>query len=301
MAHILVGTIDGLHRVELGGGGGPAPEHAGREVTALGAEYPNVWAILDGSEVWRSGDDGWTRRGGLEGLHGNWIADTRAGYLVGTSEAHLFRATDSGLEQVEAFDDTKGREGWYTPWGGPPDSRSITEDAAAVYVNVHVGGIVRTRDEGATWEPTIDVDADVHKVWSLDGRVYAACAGGLAVSDDDGDTWAYRTEGLHADYCRAVALCGGTVLVSASTGPRGGRSAVYRGSRGGGGFERCTTGLPEWFDANVDSSWLDAVPDDGVAAFGTGDGRIFVSTNEGSTWAEAASGLPAIRCVLVMP
>jgi hypothetical protein len=297
MTHVLVGTIDGLHRI----GSGSAPEHGGREVTALGAEYPNVWAVLDGSEIWRTGDEGWMHRGTLDGLHGNCIADTRAGYLVGTSEAHVFRVADSGLERVDSFEVTTGRDGWYTPWGGPPDARSITEDAAAVYVNVHVGGIVRTRDEGATWEPTIDVDADVHKVWSLDGRVYAACARGLAVSDDDGDTWAYRTDGLHADYCRGVALCGDAVLVSASTGPRGGRSAVYRGARDGGGFERCTVGLPDWFDANVDSSWLDAIPNEGVAVFGTGDGKIFVSTDEGTAWSEAASGLPSIRCVLVMP
>ena len=52
MAQILVGTIDGLHRVGIESG----PEHGGREVTALGAEYPSVWAILDGSEVWRAGE-----------------------------------------------------------------------------------------------------------------------------------------------------------------------------------------------------------------------------------------------------
>jgi RND family efflux transporter MFP subunit len=31
-------------------------------------------------------------------------------------------------------------------------------------VNVHVGGIPRSVDSGATWAPTIDVDADVHEV-----------------------------------------------------------------------------------------------------------------------------------------
>ncbi len=303
MTRILVGTDDGLWVLGLDGDDGiDSPvQHAGRSVHALGAEYPHTWAVVDGTEVWRTDGDQWTRRGALEGLRANCIGDTRAGSIVGTSEAHLYRVVDRGMERVESFESAAGRDRWYTPWGGPPDTRSLTEDVDAVYVNVHVGGIVRSRDEGATWEPTIDVDADVHRVLSRDGAVYAACANGLAVSGDAGDTWTYRTEGLHAPYCRGVALCGDAVLVSASNGPRGGRSAVYRAARHGGPLQRCTAGLPDWFDDNVDSACLDAMPDEGVAAFGTGDGRVFASTDQGSTWAEAGSGLPSIRCVLLMP
>jgi len=297
---VLVGTDDGLREFDLDGRPG-AQHHAGRAVTALGAEYPDVWAILDGSEIWRSGQQGWVRRGSPDGLRANCIADTRAGYVVGTSEAHLYRVDEGALERVEAFDRVDGRDTWYTPWGGPPDSRSITEDSDVVLVNVHVGGIVRTLDEGATWDPTIDVEADVHKVWARDGRVYAACARGLAVSEDRGDSWSMRTDGLHATYCRGVALCGDTILVSASAGPGGARSAVYRGPKDGGPLERCVEGLPGWFDSNIDSACLDAVPDDAVAAFGTADGRVFASGDEGSTWSEVTSGLPAIRCVLLMP
>src|SRR5205807_9259184 len=127
-------------------------------------------------------------------------------------------------------------------------------------VNVHVGGVLRTKDEGTTWGPTIDIDADVHRVWATDRMVLAACARGLAVSEDRGDSWTTRTEGLHAAYCRGVAVCGDTVLLSASTGPRGGRSALYRAPAEGGTFEKCDRGLPDWFDDNIDSSCLAATP-----------------------------------------
>jgi hypothetical protein len=300
MTRILVGTDEGLHELDLEGRPGPV-HHRGRGITALGPEYPDVWAIVDRREVWRTDGKDWSHRGAFEGLRANCIADTRAGYLVGTSEAHLSRVTERGLEPIEAFERVDGRDGWYTPWGGPPDVRSISEDSDVVLVNVHVGGIVRTLDEGATWEPTIDVDADVHRVWSLDHRVYAACAWGLAVSEDHGDSWTYRTDGLHATYCRGVAVCGDTVLVSASTGPRGGRAAVYRGAKSGGPLERCANGLPDWFEDNVDSLCLDALPDHGIAAFGTSDGRVFASTDEGASWLEAASGMPEVACVLLMP
>lgn len=298
---ILVGTDDGL--LELDAGGRPlATHHAGRAVSALGASDPDTWAILDGVEIWRTGaEDGWDHVGALEGLRGNCIADTRAGHLIGTSEAHLVRAEESGLGRVTEFDEVEGRAEWYTPWGGPPDSRSISEDGQAVYVNVHVGGIVRSKDEGKTWEPTIDIDADVHRVWATDDQVFAACARGLAVSDDRGDSWAIRTDGLDERYCRGVAVCGETVLVSSSRGPRGGNGGIYRGALRGGNLERCRTGLPDSFDDNIDSSWLDAIPDRGSVAFGTGDGRVFTSEDEGGSWAEVVSGLPGIRCVLLMP
>ncbi|TMK97239.1 MAG: exo-alpha-sialidase [Actinobacteria bacterium] len=302
---ILVGTDDGLH--EFGDRSSPGSvQHAGRKVSALapGPDYSNLWAILDEAEVWRTDGPGdWARNATLEGEHlrANCIADTRPGVLVGASDARLYRVGGEGLERVQPFDKVEGRDDWYTPWGGPPDARSISEDSNFLYVNVHVGGVVRSEDEGATWEPTIDIDADVHRVWAVDGRVLAACARGLAVSEDRGASWAIRTEGLHAVYCRGVALSGDTVLVSASTGPRGGRSALYRGAARGGAFERCRSGLPEWFEHNIDSLCLDALPDEGAAAFGTEDGRVFGSGDEGATWTEMASGLPAARCVLLTP
>ncbi len=117
---------------------------------------------------------------------------------VGSSEARLFRLNGRTLEPVEAFDALEGRDAWYTPWGGPPDTRSISEWGHDVYVNVHVGGILHTRDGGVTWNPTIDIDADVHQVATARGLVLAACARGLATSKDEGLTWSMRIDGLEA-------------------------------------------------------------------------------------------------------
>ena len=301
MTRILAGTADGIREFDLAGRAGPI-EHAGRNLTALARTGTHYWAILDGREILRTTDDGWSHVATLDRYRGNCVADTDiAGVLVGASEARLYRVEKNAAEPVSAFDQAEGRSGWYTPWGGPPDSRSISEDDDAVFVNVHVGGILRSRDGGATWEPTIDIDSDVHKVWAGWDRVFAACAWGLAASTDAGETWTMRSDGLHAKYSRGVAVLGETVLVSASNGPRGGQAAVYRGSVDGGSLERCRNGLPEWFDGNIDSYCLDAAPDLGVAVFGSEDGRVFASTDEGSSWAEVASGLASIECVLVLP
>jgi len=296
---VLVASREGLHAFD--DRGEPAPvQLAGRAVTTRAPQGRDQWAAVDGSELWRASDEEWRRVADLADHRVACIAATHADVIVGSSEARLFRLVGERLEPIAAFDRAEGRPSWYTPWGGPPDTRSMSEWDDDLYVNVHVGGILRTDDRGEHWTRTIDIDADVHQVATADGLVLAACAGGLAVSGDRGTTWTLRADDLEAPYSRAVTVCGDAVLVSASSGPRGGRSAVYRGAIEGGGFQRCRDGLPEWFDDNIDSMCLDALPDGSFAAFGTSDGQLFGSVDAGSSWTELASGLPVILRVLVV-
>jgi hypothetical protein len=297
----LIASSDGLHTFDDRGILGPVL-HAGRAVTSLAEARQGLWAIVEGSELWHTAHmDGWTHIAGIENHRGTCIAVIDDDVYVGTSEARLFRMAGQALDSVVPFDHAEGRSTWYTPWGGPPDTRSISNWDELVYVNVHVGGILRTEDRGETWTPTIDIDADVHQVTTAEGLVLAACAGGLAISSDRGGTWTIQSDGLEAPYARAVAVCGDSVLVSASDGPRGGRGAVYRGDLTGGRLERCRTGLPEWFDDNIDSYCLDALPEGSFVAFGTSDGRVFASEDTGVSWAAVASGLPPVQRILVLP
>ncbi len=300
MLRILVATRDGVHTLDQRGHDA-AVEHAGRSVTAVVRDGPQLWAILDREQVWHAPDEGeWRHVATLEGVAATCIAMTDAIH-VGSSKARLFRLTDGALEPVEAFDAAEGRDSWYTPWGGPPDTRSISEWGDDVYVNVHVGGVLHTEDSGRTWNPTIDIDADVHQVATAGGLVLAAGARGLSTSTDKGATWSLRTDGLDARYSRAVVVCGDQVLLSASEGPRGGRAGVYRADLAGGAFERCRTGLPEWFDENIDTYCLDALNDGSYAAFGTADGRVYGSDDGGLRWLELITGLPSVQHLLLVP
>jgi hypothetical protein len=177
--------------------------------------------------------------------------------------------------------------------------RSIAVAAdGAIYVNVHVGGVVRSRDGGASWTPTVDIEADVHQVLGHPTRpeiVLAAAYEGFGISRDGGDAWEFITDGMHAHYARAVAVAGDVVLVSASTGPRGRRAALYRKPLDANApFERCHDRLP-WFDDNIDTACLAAAGP--VVVFGTEDGRVFRSLDSGARWALVSKGMPAIRCV----
>jgi hypothetical protein len=296
----LIGTSEGLHEL----GAREATAFAGREVTALAMDAgPGVWALLESRILARrEADGGWREVGALpDGVEGTCLGATRSGLLVGTTGAGLWRWTDGGPARVEAFERMPGRDGWYTPWGDPPDTRSLAEDAGGtLYVNVHVGGVARSTDGGASWSPTIDVDADVHQVTAHParaGHVFAAAAEGLWISTDGGDSWTTETEGLHARYCRAVAVTAGAVFLSASTGPGGRRAALYRRDLAGDRFERCHDGLPEWFGDNLDTYCL-AVSGP-VVVLGTENGVVHTSADGGRTFSVLSKGLPPVRAVVL--
>ena len=298
---IFVGTASGLWALE-GETSRPVEVLAGRSVTALALGPGSVWTVVDGAALWELRDGAWATRASIDGPPATCVAPTVAGVLIGTEQAHLLRLTAAGRARVEPFEIVEGRNAWYTPWGDPADVRSITVARdGAVYVNVHVGGVARSRDGGTSWAPTVDIERDVHQVLAHPTRaeiVMVAAADGFGLSRDGGDSWHFATAGLHAHYLRAVAVAGDHVLVSASTGFRGRRSAIYRKRLDGGRrFERCSEGLPAWFDDNVDTGCLAAAGP--LAVFGTGDGRLYRSLDAGASWDLALKGLPPVGCVAV--
>lgn len=301
MARILAGTAAGLHEIDPPHGVTGEPIFAGSDVGALAVDRTEIWTIIDGREVHRRHEGIWSSAAEIPHARGTCILAARHGVLVGTAGAHLMHLVD-GPVFVDAFEHVEGRSDWYTPWGGPPDVRSLSEDrSGALYVNVHVGGIPSSRDGGATFEPTIDIHADVHQVLAdseREGVVLAATARGLAVSRTHGSRWEFRERGLHASYMRAVASDGDLVFASASEGPGGRRSALYRTSLAADAeLDRCRGGLPEWFSSNIDTASL--VAGGGLAAFGTHGGSVWVSGDEGEHWTEVASDLPPVRCLAI--
>ena len=209
-----------------------------------------------------------------DGETGLCVQPAASGTWIGAPAAKLYRLDDTGVSEDEFFADAPGREAWHTPWGGPPDVRSMTLDASqTLYINVHVGGILRY--------PTSE------------GAIFAACAYGLATSSN-GHDFEIRDDGLHASYCRAVAVADETVYLSASTGPRTSRGRVYRGGLWEAPFEPMTAGLPEWFDGNVNTHCLLAKDDKVWIGF---DDKVWVSDDRGESWSAHAGGLPKITCL----
>jgi hypothetical protein len=294
---LIVGTTQGLLLLETE----PQIKLAGHDITALAVGPGGWWAIADQDSIWRCDPDGqWHRIAAVSDVTLNCLLPLKDAVWVGSSGACLIRMKDGDLQRINCFEAVEERDEWYTPWGDPPDVRSLAVGpAGTLYVNVHVGGILRSDDQGQTWQPTIDFHADVHEVCTITDRpdwVLAATAQGLALSTDRGNTWRFDRNHLHGAYSRAVAVCGETILMTASLGPHTGKAAIYRRPLDASGeFEKCEQGLPEWFASNINTGTLATAGN--CAAFGTREGEIYLSTDAGQSWHSAATGLAAIRCL----
>lgn len=274
-----------------------------RSIDALASHNDELWAIADGNAVWhRNSNKEWHQIAAIDELQLNCILPLEEAVFVGTSKACLIRIADGNTHRINCFEGVEGRSEWYTPWGDPPDVRSMAASQSdEIYVNIHVGGILRSFDRGQSWQPTIDFHADVHEVQTVPEHphlVLAATAVGLAMSTDKGNSWSFDRANLHADYSRAIAVCGETILMSASTGPYTDKAGIYRRSlEQSGTFEKCDRGLPEWFSDNINTGTLATLGN--FAAFGTSNGQIFLSNDAGLTWKQMASDLAPIHCLIL--
>ena len=223
-----------------------------------------------------------------------------------------------------------GSEAWDDPANQPPGHLGISalmfdpEDDDRFWAIVQGMGLFETTDDAKTWTPRNkglradwpreheDVGFCVHKLVRspVDGdRMYQQNHVGMHRSDDAGQTWTEITEGP-ADRVRvrgrhAPARQGDLLRDPARPGPRpddarrpGGRLAH---ADAGESWQRLDTGLPQQ-DAFVgvlrEGMAIDSYESPGVY-FGTSTGQVFASTDDGESWSEIASYLPAISSVEV--
>jgi hypothetical protein len=289
---LLVGTADGLYDLSLNG--------TEERRTLDGADVASVsgdWAIADDAVV--ALDTGQTIAL-PDGLEPQCIVALDGGRaLVGTTDARVVEVGGpEGPARDELFDAIPTRSGWSTPWGAPPDTRSLALAPAGPFAGVHVGGVWR---RGPTeWIEVVPAEADDHQVAYTDGVLAVAAAIGVGQSADAGETWHWSDDGLHASYCRAVAVAGDWLLATASTGPGTREGAVYRRPLGdpAAPFTRCggdDAGLPWAFPHNIDTFELAAAGP--LVAVGTPTGELYLSDDSGAAWHTLSSALPGVRCV----
>jgi hypothetical protein len=290
---LLVGTADGLLDLALDGRE-ERRTMAGAEVRAVSGD----WAVAEGRVIALDTGDAVALPDGLVPRCVAALAGGRA--LVGTSDARLVEVGGpEGPTRDALFDALPSRKDWTTPWGAPPDTRSIALGPEGPLAGVHVGGVWRRQASG--WTEVVPAEADDHQVVAEGDVVAVAAAVGVGQSDDGGDTWTWSDEGLHAPYCRAAAVAEGWLLATASTGPGTSEGAVYRRplSDPSTPFTRCGSDraddLPRAFPHNVDTFTLAAAGP--LVVVGTPTGDLYLSEDSGATWGRTATALPGIHCV----
>ena len=237
----------------------------------------------------------------------------RDAIYVGTDDARMLRLSHGGgvLDPIDGFDNIAGRDAWFAGSAivngqrlGPPlgiRSVAANSNGTILFANVHVGGIPRSMDGGRTWQPTIDINSDVHEVCAHQTDpdiVVAASAIGLCISRDAGATWTIERDGLHASYCSAVAFSGDDILVSASTDHFATQGRIYRRPiRPDGDTVAVEDGLPTWINGIADTGCI--ATNGSTIVVVDRAGTLYLSTEFGLAWSRSSSELPTPSSVLI--
>ncbi len=292
-----------------------------------------VWRSTDLGETWALSSEGLSYEDGGE-LKLSKVSSLAAAHgrlLAGSEAAGLFESTDGGLTWSlrTTLEGQPGREDWNDPAKQPPGHLGLSailpdpDDADHLRVIVQGYGIFETTDQGRSWAPRNkglradwpledpEIGYCVHKlVPSPDkSRLYQQNHVGMHKSDDAGASWTEITEGLPTEFGFAAAAHPhdrDTFYVVPLDPGHGrvmpeGKAAVWRTRDAGSTWQRLDRGLPQR-DAYVgvlrEGMAIDPLESPGLYV-GTSTGQVFASADEGESWSEIASYLPAISSVEV--
>ena len=221
---------------------------------------------------------------------------------AGAEPAALYRSEDGG----ESWEECKAFSGIpeSASWGFHGDRKSHVRelrfspgDQDVLYAGIEVGGIVRSRDGGSTWEQLSGTDPDIHTIHVSESSpeiVYTATANGPYRSDDGGDTWTHINVGLARRYSVPVSVSPTDhrrvfASVSDNPGRRSGAHA-YMSTDAGESWTQLDIGADD--DMVIAYAW-DPQDESRVYA-GTDSGKLYVSPDAGESWEAIDADLDSI-------
>jgi len=247
----------------------------------------------------------------------------------GVEPAALFKSTDGGetWSLNRGLFDHPHRTQWM-PGGGGLCLHTILPDpsnAKRMWIAISTGGVYRTDDGGATWEPRnkgicarfMPPDQQypewgqcVHKVVthpSNPSRMFLQHHWGVYRSENAGDSWDDIGKGLPSDFGFAMEIdphAANTVYIIPIESDEfrctpEGKLRVYRTKDGGESWHPLTAGLPQ--EDALETILRDNMDADGNSPtglyFGTRSGKVFGSNTGGDSWTLIKDGLPPVTCV----
>ena len=214
--------------------------------------------------------------------------------LIGCTPPNLYRLLEGEGSAImnDNFDELEVRNKWFTPWGGPPAVRSMAKTVDGwVYADIHVGSIMRSKDEGETWEPVEpELHRDVHEVnisKSDPEMVYANTYNSVFVSYDRGDSWKHRNGVLDSRYGRGIAVPPTdpeVILCGVSDGPHGDNvhGQLYWTDNAGEKWEHVKEGFPDSTKKNIDTFHIAFYGEN--KSWVTDENTLYLSEDKGRTF-----------------
>jgi photosystem II stability/assembly factor-like uncharacterized protein len=248
---------------------------------------------------------------------------------AGTEPGAIFRSEDRGetFELVRGLWDHPHRTEWNEGFGGQAFHTILPHpsDPSSVLAAISTGGVYRTSDGGASWEPANKgVKAEfmpgerfypefgqcVHKV-ARDPqdpeRLFLQNHGGVYRSDDGGGSWQDIAPGLPTDFGFAMVTHPrdtGTaysfpIADAGSRWPVDGKARVWRTADAGSTWAELGAGsLPDAYYVAVMRDAMCADTHETVGLyFGGRNGGVWASADTGETWREVHKDLPDVMCV----
>jgi hypothetical protein len=247
----------------------------------------------------------------------------------GTLPGGLFRTTDHGKswEICRSLWDHPKRKQWMGGGADLPGIHSICvdpRDSKRVWIAVSTGGIWFTEDSGTTWtqrgegmraehvppELTHDpIAQDVHRLVqcpAASDRMWVQHHNGIFVSSDEGKTFSEIIGVRPSTFGFAVVVHPRDPntawfvpeIKDERRIPRDGKLVVTRTRDGGNSFDVLTDGLPQSHAYDVVYRHALALSDCGERlALGSTTGGLWVSENQGDSWACVTHTLPPIYAV----
>ncbi|HEY2437500.1 MAG TPA: hypothetical protein VGH93_09975 [Solirubrobacteraceae bacterium] len=135
---------------------------------------------------------------------------------AGTEPSNLYRSEDAGRswQLLPTLRQLPSEPSWsFPPRPWTHHVRTIAlhpSDPDSLTVGIELGGVMRSRDGGATWlDHNPQAHSDAHILLThptKPDRVYEAAGQGIALTDDRGDSWRRLEGGLDRHYAWAAAI-----------------------------------------------------------------------------------------------
>jgi len=293
-----------------------------------------VWRSSDLGETWDHSSEGlaYEADGEKKMSKVSNLAARNGRLLAGVEMPGIFESRDDGVNWtlLSTLAGEPGSTMWDDPANQPPGHLGVSalmfdpEDDDRFWAIVQGMGLFETTDDTKSWTPrNVGLRADwpreidevgfcVHKLVrspSDGNRMYQQNHVGMHRSDDAGQTWTEITDGLPTEFGFAAAVHPHdkeTFYVIPLDPGHGrtmpdGHASVWRTQDAGESWQRLDNGLPKtdaWVGVLREGTAIDTHELPGLY-FGTSTGQVFASADEGESWSEIASYLPAISSVEV--
>jgi photosystem II stability/assembly factor-like uncharacterized protein len=246
---------------------------------------------------------------------------------VGTEPAHLYQSDNLGKswQEVVSMRSVPSVSEWTFP--SPPHEAHVkciafeSDNPKIIYVCIEQGGLLKSEDGGESWNEIHGFDTalpfevpdglaanDVHRLVLRPSDAKWLCtSGGVGVcrSLDGGATWEHLTTPyMRIGYPDALVfhpkkhdlgfMAGARFGPLAWRNTHDGDSAIARTQDGGLTWEILQSGLPDHMRGNVAAMSIHVNGETSTVFFGTTDGDVYYSTDEGNNWLHVGKKLPPI-------